>query len=76
MESKGIEKIEPYLMVVLSKKFAAISREMTNTVWRSARSGVINSAKDFACTITDIQARVIDVTGGESEPNCWYCASG
>ena len=64
MDKKGDNKIEPYLMVVLEKKFEAITKEMTNTLLRTARSGVINSARDFACTITDAKARTINVAGG------------
>ena len=46
-EKKEI-KIEPYMMMVLSKRLEAIAREMTNTTLRAARSGVMNLARDFS----------------------------
>lgn len=36
---------------VLANKIDGIVREMTNTLLRSARSAVINSARDFSCAI-------------------------
>jgi N-methylhydantoinase B len=59
-----VKEIEPYLIVVLYRKFEAITREMTNTLLRSARSCVISSAKDFSCGITDAQHRIICVAEG------------
>ena len=48
MADQARERIEPYLMVVLSRRFDAISRQMTNTLLRSARSIVVNTARDFS----------------------------
>ncbi len=64
MGSKVTKKVEPYLMVVLSRRFEAITREMTNTLLRSGRSGTISSAKDFACGITDAKHRIICLAEG------------
>jgi N-methylhydantoinase B len=36
---------------VMANKFEGIVREMTNTLLRTARSAVINSARDFSCAI-------------------------
>lgn len=54
--------IEPYLMTILSKKFDAITRDMTQSLLKSARSGVINVARDFSSGITLYDGRqfVID----------------
>lgn len=54
--------IDPYLMTILSKKFDAITRDMTQSLLRSARSGVINVARDFSSGITLYDGRqfVID----------------
>ena len=57
-------RIDPLLMVVLSKRLEAISREMANTMLRTGRSGLINTAKDFSCGITDAQARMVCVDEG------------
>ncbi|MCJ7792340.1 MAG: hydantoinase B/oxoprolinase family protein [Dehalococcoidia bacterium] len=58
------EKIEPYLMVILARRFEAITNEMTNTVLRSARSGIVSSARDFSCSVTDAKGRIISVADG------------
>jgi len=57
-------QIDPLLMVVLSKRFEAISREMANTMLRTGRSGNINTAKDFSCGITDGKAKMVCVDEG------------
>lgn len=54
--------IEPYLMTVLSKKFKAVAQDMTQSLLKSARSGVISIARDFSSCITLADGRqfVID----------------
>ncbi len=44
--------IEPYLMTILAKKTEIVTRDMTQTLMKSARSSVINSARDFSSAIT------------------------
>ena len=56
--------IEPYMMTVLSKRLEAIAREMTNTTLRAARSGVMNLAKDFSCSIVTGDGRLLFVVEG------------
>jgi N-methylhydantoinase B len=58
------KKIDHYMMIVLSKRIEAISREMTNTTLRSARSGVINVARDFSCSIVTGDGRLLFVSEG------------
>lgn len=43
---------DSYLMTILSKKFEAVSRDITHSLLKSARSGVINVARDFSSAIT------------------------
>ena len=57
-------KIEPFLMAVLSGRFSAVTKEMANTLMRSGRSTVLNTAKDFSCGITDRQSRIISIADG------------
>jgi N-methylhydantoinase B len=57
-------QIEPYLMVVLAKRFEAIGKQMTNTLLRSARSIVVNTARDFSCSISDASGRLICLSEG------------
>ena len=41
------QRIDPFLIAVLSSRFEAIMREMTNTIIRTSRSAIIKSARDF-----------------------------
>ncbi len=45
------DDFDPYMTAIISNRIDGIIREMTNTLLRSARSGVINSARDFSCSI-------------------------
>jgi N-methylhydantoinase B len=38
-------------MAVLAHRFEAIVREMTNTLFRTGRSSILNMARDFSCSI-------------------------
>src|SRR3984957_1220499 len=42
---------DPVLLAVLANRFESIVREMTNTLLRSGRSAVLNTARDFSCSI-------------------------
>ncbi len=64
MADESKPRIEPFLMVVLSRRFDAISRQMTNTLLRSARSIVVNTARDFSCSIADAGGRLICLAEG------------
>jgi N-methylhydantoinase B len=56
--------LEPFLMAILSGRFSAITKEMSNTLMRSGRSTVLNTAKDFSCGITDSQCRTVFIAEG------------
>lgn len=49
---RGAWDSSPYEMSILSKKFEQATREITQTLLKSARSGVINVARDFSSAIT------------------------
>lgn len=51
-------------LAILASRFDGIVREMTNTMLRSARSGVINSARDFSCAITTADGRLFACAEG------------
>jgi len=61
---KVATRIEPYLMALLARRFEVINKEMTNTLLRTARSAVLNIARDFSCAITDKDARLVSVAEG------------
>ena len=49
--------IDIFTMVVLRRRIEAVIRDMVNTLFRTGRSGVLNTAMDFSCSITDDQLR-------------------
>jgi N-methylhydantoinase B len=51
MPEPAPRELDPTLMAVLAHRFEAIVREMTNTLFRTGRSSIINMARDFSCSI-------------------------
>lgn len=49
---------------VIANRVDGVVREMTNTLLRSARSAVINSARDFSCAITTSDNRLLACAEG------------
>ena len=54
------------LMAVLAKRLESIAAKMHNTLLRTARSGVINTGRDFSCCILTGEAELLAF--GESLP--------
>jgi N-methylhydantoinase B len=44
-------ELDPIVTAVLANRLEAIVREMTNTLFRTGRSAVLNTARDFSCSI-------------------------
>lgn len=57
-------EVEPYLMTILSKKFEMVTKDMTQSLLRSARSGVISVARDFSSAITLYDGRQFMIDEG------------
>lgn len=53
-------------MAVIGNRFAAVVASMMNTIFRSSRSGVLNSAHDFSCCVISADGEL--VMGAESLP--------
>jgi N-methylhydantoinase B len=53
-------------LAVLANRFEAIARSMMNTLVRTGRSGVLNTAQDFSCAIFTHQHELLAVA--ESQP--------
>ena len=53
-------------MAVLANRLDTIARKMANTLYRTARSGVLNSGHDFSCAILTADCRLL--TAAESLP--------
>ncbi|MDG4889979.1 MULTISPECIES: hydantoinase B/oxoprolinase family protein [unclassified Mesorhizobium] len=58
------QTLDQLTMVVLQKRFEAINREMAYTLARTGRSGVLNTALDFSCTMTDARHRTVSAGQG------------
>lgn len=46
-------------LAVLSQRLDGIVRKMTNTLFRTARSGVINTARDFSCCVLSARDELV-----------------
>jgi N-methylhydantoinase B len=51
--------LDPVLLAVLANRMESIVREMTNTLMRSGRSAVLNTARDFSCSIVTADNRLL-----------------
>lgn len=58
------QKFDAVQTAVIANRVDGIVREMTNTLLRSARSAVINSARDFSCAITTSDNRLLACAEG------------
>ena len=53
--------IDAVTLAVLSRRIDGIVRKMQNTLLRTARSGVINTGRDFSCCILTADCRLVAV---------------
>lgn len=56
--------VDKFLMIVLRRNFEAIIRDMVNALFKSGRSGVLNTAMDFSCSLTDAKFQSVSVAVG------------
>lgn len=56
--------IDIFTMVILRRRFEAIIGEMINALFKSGRSGVLNTAMDFSCSLTDASFQSISLAQG------------
>ncbi len=59
VSSERQTSFDPVLLAVLANRLDAMVREMTNTLLRSGRSGVLNIARDFSCSIITAQSELL-----------------
>ncbi len=55
---------DPFLTAILASRVDGIIREMSNTLLRAARSGVISSARDFSCSLCTADNRLLAAAEG------------
>jgi N-methylhydantoinase B len=56
--------LDPVLLAVLASRFDTIVREMSNTLFRTSRSSVLNMARDFSCCIVTAQDELLSAAEG------------
>ncbi|KAA0109032.1 hydantoinase B/oxoprolinase family protein [Mycolicibacterium sp. P9-22] len=57
-------QFDPVLLSVLANAFDGIVREMTNGLLRSGRSSVLNTARDFSCSILTADSQLLAAAEG------------
>ncbi len=57
-------EFDPVKLSVLANAFDGIVREMTNGLLRSARSSVINTARDFSCAVLTADNQLLAAAEG------------
>lgn len=55
---------DPYVTAIIANRIDGIVREMTHTLLRAARSAVINSARDFSCSIVTAENELLAAAEG------------
>lgn len=57
-------RVDLITMTILRRRFESIIREMIFTLLKTGRSGVINTAMDFSCSLTDARFQTVSVAQG------------
>jgi N-methylhydantoinase B/oxoprolinase/acetone carboxylase alpha subunit len=47
----SVDRFDPVALAVITSRIQGIVRRMTNTLFRTARSSVLNTARDFSCCV-------------------------
>lgn len=55
---------DPVLMAVLANRLDGIVREMTNTLLRTGRSAILNTARDFSCSLVTPDNQLLSAAEG------------
>lgn len=58
-DQKAVPAADGVRLAVLTSRIDGINRKMANTLFRTARSGVINSARDFSCCIVTAEDELL-----------------
>jgi N-methylhydantoinase B len=57
-------EFDPILLAVMANRLDGIVREMTNTLLRTGRSAILNTARDFSCSIVTADNRLLSAAEG------------
>jgi N-methylhydantoinase B len=58
-DASGAQTGDGVRMAILSSRMESIARKMQNTLFRTARSGVLNTAHDFSCVVLTADCRLL-----------------
>src|SRR5919108_2093131 len=50
---------DPVQLALVANRLRAIVRRMTNTLFRTGRSGVLNTARDFSCCLISARSELV-----------------
>ncbi|MFM9859457.1 hydantoinase B/oxoprolinase family protein [Pseudoxanthobacter sp. M-2] len=64
--SPAATRFDGVKMAIMQKRFDGVTRKMANTLLRTARSGVINTARDFSCALVTAECELL--TAADSYP--------
>jgi N-methylhydantoinase B len=56
--------LDQVVLAVLANRLDSIVREMTNTLFRTGRSAILNTAKDFSCSIVTADNQLLSSADG------------
>src|ERR1700720_3399656 len=59
-------KFDGVKLAIMQKRLDGVTRKMANTLLRTARSGVINTARDFSCALVTADCELL--TAADSYP--------
>jgi N-methylhydantoinase B len=70
MNAASVKAVPPAFdgvkLAIMQKRFDGVTRKMANTLLRTARSGVINTARDFSCALVTADCELL--TAADSYP--------
>jgi N-methylhydantoinase B len=58
------EPIDPMLLAVISNRLDGVVKEMTNTLLRTGRSALLNTARDFSCSVVTADSELLTAAQG------------
>ncbi len=56
------DKLDGVQLAILNKRIQSICAKMANTLLRTGRSGVLNSARDFSCVLVTAENQLLNVS--------------
>jgi N-methylhydantoinase B len=66
LEKPAAAGVDGVKLAIMQKRFDGVTRKMANTLLRTARSGVINTARDFSCALVTADCELL--TAADSYP--------